>query len=665
MIQIQFRRGNASQWTSANPTLAQGEMGLELDTDKFKIGDGLTPWSSLDYGGIAGPSGPNNITTSTATSINAILKGNGTNVQSAVAGTDYVLPSAVYTKTEADALLAAKFNVPIGTTLQYVRGDGSIATFPTTLSSNKMTVEVSNQSGSLIAKGSVVYINGTHGNLPTIALSQANSEANSTKTFGIVENDISSGSNGLIIKLGLLENLNTFGITEGVTLWLSPTVAGGYTTTKPSAPNHAVVVGVCTRAHPTLGTIIVSIQNGYELEELHNVAISSIQNGQVIKYNSATSLWENYTLTKSDVGLSNVPNTDTTNPSNITQDSTHRFVTDSEKSTWNGKQDSLGFTPENVSNKSISVLTDQASNTKYPSVKSVYDWAISAFQSALGFTPENVANKATSLVSPDNTKYPTTQAVATGLSSKQDSLGFTPENVTNKSTNLTSPDNTKYPTTQAVATGLSGKQDSLGFTPENVSNKENTTLDTSSTKYPTNNLVKTYVDSGLSGKQNSLGFTPENVANKETTALDTSTTKYPANSVVKTAVDAKANLSGGNSFTGTQSFGDGAVNRFSADLVTITSFPYALQASDNGKILRFNASVNSQVDLPNSLPAGFNVAWSQSGAGTITFAPAVGATMNNRQTHTKSAGQHAMGSLVIMTNSGTNAMYNLAGDTQA
>lgn len=50
------------------------------------------------------------------------------------------------------------------------------------------------------------------------------------------------------------------------------------------------------------------------------------------------------TVTKTDVGLSNVPNTDTTNPANITWDTTHRVVTDAEKSTWNGKQDALGFT---------------------------------------------------------------------------------------------------------------------------------------------------------------------------------------------------------------------------------------------------------------------------------------------------------------------------------
>jgi len=48
-FQIQLRRGTASEWTSANPTLAAGEFGYESDTSKLKIGDGLTAWSSLSY----------------------------------------------------------------------------------------------------------------------------------------------------------------------------------------------------------------------------------------------------------------------------------------------------------------------------------------------------------------------------------------------------------------------------------------------------------------------------------------------------------------------------------------------------------------------------------------------------------------------------------------
>ena len=46
---IKLRRDSAADWTSANPTLAEGEVGIETDTDKMKVGDGSTVWSSLSY----------------------------------------------------------------------------------------------------------------------------------------------------------------------------------------------------------------------------------------------------------------------------------------------------------------------------------------------------------------------------------------------------------------------------------------------------------------------------------------------------------------------------------------------------------------------------------------------------------------------------------------
>jgi hypothetical protein len=48
-IQIQLRRGTAAEWTSGDPTLAVGEMGVETDTGKIKVGDGSTAWTSLGY----------------------------------------------------------------------------------------------------------------------------------------------------------------------------------------------------------------------------------------------------------------------------------------------------------------------------------------------------------------------------------------------------------------------------------------------------------------------------------------------------------------------------------------------------------------------------------------------------------------------------------------
>jgi hypothetical protein len=48
-VQIQFRRDAAADWTSENPVLAAGELGYETDTGSFKIGDGATAWTGLDY----------------------------------------------------------------------------------------------------------------------------------------------------------------------------------------------------------------------------------------------------------------------------------------------------------------------------------------------------------------------------------------------------------------------------------------------------------------------------------------------------------------------------------------------------------------------------------------------------------------------------------------
>lgn len=207
-------------------------------------------------------------------------------------------------QTDLQSALDGKFDDPIGTTAEYIRGDGSLATFPTSINqANSLVTTVFNKSGAPIPKFSVVYISGGQGDLPTIALALANNEANSSKTYGVVYADIPNMTSGQVIVTGALTGLNTdqfnptapTGDVNGVALYLSPTVPGGVTTTKPSAPNHMVYVATIVRTHQNEGVIEVRIQNGFELQELHNVQIpnGSAQNNQVLKYDSATSLWKN------------------------------------------------------------------------------------------------------------------------------------------------------------------------------------------------------------------------------------------------------------------------------------------------------------------------------------------------------------------------------------
>jgi len=199
-------------------------------------------------------------------------------------------------QTDLQNALNAKFNNPTGDTTQYIAGDGSLITFPVAGQAGTLVRQVRNTTGSTLTKGTIVYINGANGNKPTIAKAIATSDSTSAQTFGILQADIANNSNGYVVCVGDIIGLDTSAITEGTQLYLSSTTAGAYTTTKQVAPAHLVYIGVVTRSHPTQGQIEVKIQNGYELDEIHDVLITSKSNNQFLVYESASSLWKNKSL---------------------------------------------------------------------------------------------------------------------------------------------------------------------------------------------------------------------------------------------------------------------------------------------------------------------------------------------------------------------------------
>lgn len=154
---------------------------------------------------------------------------------------------------------------------------------------------VYNDSGSSLTKGQVVYINGAQGNRVSVRLARANAEATSQGTLGLVAESIAIGAEGFIIVSGTLYKLNTSGLTAGAPVYLSPTTAGAYTTTKPVSPDHLVVLGWIERVSTTVGSIYIKIDNGYRLDELHNVLITTPANGNTLIYDSADGLWKNGT----------------------------------------------------------------------------------------------------------------------------------------------------------------------------------------------------------------------------------------------------------------------------------------------------------------------------------------------------------------------------------
>jgi hypothetical protein len=160
-------------------------------------------------------------------------------------------------------------------------------------SASSLVTQCDNMTGSTIPKMTVVYINGGHGNRPTIQKSIAANEAGSSKTYGITATNINDNQTGDVIVFGSLIDVDTnqFGASEGSVLYLSPTTSGAITATKPYAPNHMVAVGKIVRNHNTQGIIEVGIQNGFELAELHNVAVTGVSDGQFLQYNNASGLW--------------------------------------------------------------------------------------------------------------------------------------------------------------------------------------------------------------------------------------------------------------------------------------------------------------------------------------------------------------------------------------
>ena len=149
-----------------------------------------------------------------------------------------------------------------------------------------------NETGSTIEAFKVVYISGASGNKPLISKASASSESTSSKTIGLTIASIANNSDGLITQVGELIGLDTSAYADGNTLWLS-TTAGELTNVRPTQPNHSVFIGYVTRSHPTLGSILVNIQNGFELDELHDVLITSPSVNQALVYDG--SLWKNKT----------------------------------------------------------------------------------------------------------------------------------------------------------------------------------------------------------------------------------------------------------------------------------------------------------------------------------------------------------------------------------
>ena len=155
---------------------------------------------------------------------------------------------------------------------------------------------VTNDEAITITKGQPVYMYAAQGDRVSVKLAYNTSDTTSAKTLGVCAENIAAGQAGMVLCQGVQDGLDLSAYSPGDTLYLGAT-AGTLTSTKPYAPNHLVYVGVVERANMGNGRLYVRIQNGYELNEIHDVSAQSPSNGQTLIYSATTSLWEAANLT--------------------------------------------------------------------------------------------------------------------------------------------------------------------------------------------------------------------------------------------------------------------------------------------------------------------------------------------------------------------------------
>lgn len=148
---------------------------------------------------------------------------------------------------------------------------------------------------SAIAKGEVVMFTGAVGasGVPTGA--PATGITDGTYIMGIAAEAMATNAFGLVQSFGTLRNVNTAAYADGDILWYDPTVAGGLTNTKPSAPNiKAQMAAVINGGSVGGGTILIRINPGSILGGTDaNVQFGTLANNDLIAYDSGLGYWKN------------------------------------------------------------------------------------------------------------------------------------------------------------------------------------------------------------------------------------------------------------------------------------------------------------------------------------------------------------------------------------
>ena len=155
----------------------------------------------------------------------------------------------------------------------------------------EMLIRCRNETGVTIPNGSVVYVTGASGNKPLIALADS-TDPTKIAVVGMATEDIDHNSNGYVNSNGFVRGLNTLGMTIGGTIFLDESTPGGFTQTRPTAPNYIWIMGVVIAAHATEGVVYNVPTPGHVMMSMSDVFTEVPADGEFLVWNAANARFQ-------------------------------------------------------------------------------------------------------------------------------------------------------------------------------------------------------------------------------------------------------------------------------------------------------------------------------------------------------------------------------------
>jgi len=154
-----------------------------------------------------------------------------------------------------------------------------------------------------ILNGRAVVISGQQGDRPKVIYANANDDfIGDHDVVGVSTHDIAPNGDGYITVNGIVGGIATNNFVNGETLYVSTSGSGILTNQRPLPPNHAIKVGYVSRSHQNSGSILVHLNQGEHLDQLHDVSISNPQSGDFL-LRDGDNIWKNKSVLFSDVAV--------------------------------------------------------------------------------------------------------------------------------------------------------------------------------------------------------------------------------------------------------------------------------------------------------------------------------------------------------------------------